>query len=813
MLATAIALAMVLASAGGLVAAHAASASTMYEGLFVGAQTASAVQSQAQQLGYPVNTMTVYADGTDYNTYSPASGPYTLLLGVGALTPAEAATIGQSLVATGHADTIWRIMWEMNQNVSGWFDPWNQNAMSASTYISTFQAIVTAARDVPGQQFQFMWNPNGGSGNENSGRTWNDTYPGDAYVDMVGVDQYDFSGYQANISTAEAFAQQHGKPFAIPEWGLNGTDDPSYINYVSSVCHSGDVALQAYFDYAGSVNSWLGDFPQSQTAFTADFGSPISTGTTTTPPTTTPPVTTAPTTTSPVGAPPVTTPPVTTPPVTTPPVTTPPVTTPPVTTPPTSTPKTMVVMMENQGLSNVETSATPYIDSLTKDYGLATESYGIIHPSLPNYLALASGSTQGQTTDTSPTFPNVTTLASQLATAGVSEQAYAENLPASNQTQDSGYYVAHHNVWVYFPNAPISDADPGTNNATMLAALNSATPPNFVWFTPSVMDDGDGQTTEAASLSGENSFLSSLIPAVQATSWYKSGGKVVVEWDEALDSDTSGINGGAGGHTLTIVVSAAGPSTSSTPVDQIGVLHSLEDTYGLPHLGGSSANGTIDSLLDATVSTPPTTTPPVTTPPTTTPPTTTPPVTTPPTTTPPVTTPPTTTPPTTTPPVKNSAPAVPTGFQVRVTGSTVTLTWTNSAGTLGNDIYRDGNEIAWPGWPNSVINSYQDVAVATGSHTYAVAAYNSSGLGPQTAAITITVATTPPVTTPPTTTPPVTTPPTTTPPVTTPPAGGSGGRHHHGSGRTAEALTAQTTATVHLASHTEHRGHQVPAVG
>jgi len=483
-LAASLASGALLGAVGALGATPSASAAgaAMYEGLFVNSQSVSDVQSLASQLGVPVNTITVYADGSAYNSYSPSSGPLTLLLGVGALTPSQATSIGQSLVATGHADTIWRIMWEMNQNVSGWFDPWNQNAMSASSYIATFQAIVNAARAVPGENFKFMWNPNGGTGNENAGRTWNDTYPGDAYVDMVGIDQYDYSGYQANFTQVESFAQQHGKAFAIPEWGLDGSDDPAYINYVSSLCHSGNVALEAYFEYQGSMDTWLGDFPNSEAAFSADFATPITTGA-----------------------------PVTTPPTTTPPTTTPP-TTVPVTTPPTTVP----------------------------------------------------------------------------------------------------------------------------------------------------------------------------------------------------------------------------------------------------------------------VTTPPTTVP-VTTPPTT------------------------TTPPSTTTTVPSAPPAVPTGLSAAVSGSTVTLSWTNPAGTLGDDVFRDGSEIAWPGWPNGVVSSYQDTGVAAGSHTYTVAAYNSDGLGAQTAVVTAVVApaappTTVPVTTPPTTVPvttppttvPVTTPPTTAPPttvpVTTPPAGTVPPTHQHGHG-------------------------------
>ena len=114
----------------------------------------------------------------------------------------------------------------------------------------------------------------------------------------------------------------------------------------------------------------------------------------------------------------------------------------------------MVVMMENEGASNIiGNSALPYVTSLADDYGSATNSYALAHPSLPNYLTIVSGSNQGITGDQSPSagkFPKVPTLADQLAAAGVSERAYAENLPAQ-PTLDAGVYAVRHNPWEYFP--------------------------------------------------------------------------------------------------------------------------------------------------------------------------------------------------------------------------------------------------------------------------------------------------------------------------------------------------------------------------
>ncbi len=136
----------------------------------------------------------------------------------------------------------------------------------------------------------------------------------------------------------------------------------------------------------------------------------------------------------------------------------------------------MVVMMENEGAGNIiGNPALPFVTSLADDYGSATQSYALAHPSLPNYLAIVSGSNQGITQDQPPSsgnFPGVPTLADQLASAGVREKTYAENLPA-DPTNDAGLYAVRHNPWEYFPNTKITVADA----STMTSDLNSPSPP------------------------------------------------------------------------------------------------------------------------------------------------------------------------------------------------------------------------------------------------------------------------------------------------------------------------------------------------
>ena len=254
--------------------------------------------------------------------------------------------------------------------------------------------------------------------------------------------------------------------------------------------------------------------------------------------------------------------------------------------------------MENKGISQVIGQADqPYTNSLARDYGSATDSYAMYHPSLPNYLDIVSGSNQGVTDDNPPSahrFPGVPTVADQLVSAGFSAQAYAEDLPA-DPTASVGEYAVRHVPWEYFPDAKITLVDASTLDTD----LDAPDAPDFVWYTPNLIDDEHDGTVEQG-----DAFLSSFIPRVQDSAWYRADGEIIIEWDESDGAD-AGINGGDGGHIPTIVVSnalKAHPVQESTPVDTAGILRSIEDVYGLPYLGTAAnpANGTIDALLVAT---------------------------------------------------------------------------------------------------------------------------------------------------------------------------------------------------------------------
>jgi phospholipase C len=92
----------------------------------------------------------------------------------------------------------------------------------------------------------------------------------------------------------------------------------------------------------------------------------------------------------------------------------------------------MVVVEENHGFADViGNPAAPNLNYLANTFGLATNYFGVSHPSEPNYVALLGGSTFG-VGDDNPYYVNkinAASLISQMDAAGVSWKAYLQSLP------------------------------------------------------------------------------------------------------------------------------------------------------------------------------------------------------------------------------------------------------------------------------------------------------------------------------------------------------------------------------------------------
>ena len=88
----------------------------------------------------------------------------------------------------------------------------------------------------PFPQLRIIWSPLAGSSVQAAGNAPSNYYPGNSYVDVVGGDIYgeNFTAPVDRPRLAFSMAQQHGKPFSLPEAGLTDVDDPAFITRLCS---------------------------------------------------------------------------------------------------------------------------------------------------------------------------------------------------------------------------------------------------------------------------------------------------------------------------------------------------------------------------------------------------------------------------------------------------------------------------------------------------------------------------------------------------------------------------------------------------
>jgi len=95
----------------------------------------------------------------------------------------------------------------------------------------------------------------------------------------------------------------------------------------------------------------------------------------------------------------------------------------------------IVVVFENKESPSVFGSrAAPTFNAYAGRYARLTRDYGVTHPSLPNYIALVSGSTHGITSNCTDCVVDEQSLADTLEAAGRTWKTYAEGLPSRGFT-------------------------------------------------------------------------------------------------------------------------------------------------------------------------------------------------------------------------------------------------------------------------------------------------------------------------------------------------------------------------------------------
>ena len=257
----------------------------------------------------------------------------------------------------------------------------------------------------------------------------------------------------------------------------------------------------------------------------------------------------------------------------------------------------VVIVMENAEYGEVIGSiAAPYVNALARRYALATNSFAITHPSLPNYLALTSASTQGISSDCTDCQAPGPSIVDQLEAAGISWRAYLEGMPSPCfRGAGAGGYAKKHNPFMYYKGVASSPSRcrrlVGFNQ--LAAALRSGSLPTYVWISPNLCDDGH----DCGVVAGDR-FLARTVPSLLRE--LGPHGFLLLTWDEGV-SDRGCCGVAHGGHIATIL---AGPDVrrgarERRPVDHYGALATIEQALGLAPLAGAAdpASGRLEPLF------------------------------------------------------------------------------------------------------------------------------------------------------------------------------------------------------------------------
>ena len=229
--------------------------------------------------------------------------------------------------------------------------------------------------------------------------------------------------------------------------------------------------------------------------------------------------------------------------------------------------------MENKSFSDVVSrSKAPFTTRLAANCGLAANFHAEAHPSLPDYLAMTSGSTHGVSDDHSPSSHHIRgpSIFSQL---GSNWRALEESMPRSCDRSSSGRYAVRHNPAAYYTGLTrtCGERDVPLKRLPDISA-------RFTFITPNLCHD-----THDCGVGTGDRFLAVLIPRIVKSRQYRDGHTAIfITYDEN--------DGGAGNRIPTIVIS---PSTKPGTVsrarfDHYSLLRTTEDMLALAPIAGAA---------------------------------------------------------------------------------------------------------------------------------------------------------------------------------------------------------------------------------
>jgi hypothetical protein len=218
-----------------------------------------------------------------------------------------------------------------------------------------------------------------------------------------------------------------------------------------------------------------------------------------------------------------------------------------------------IVLLENHPYSDVVgASDMPYINSLIANYGLATNYYADVHPSIGNYFMLTTGKIISKN-DSFNRVVKVNNVVRILTASNLTWKGYFEDY-ANSTLPETMPYIKHHNPFSYFSDV-LNDPNEAANMvdlSQLYTDISNDSVPNYSFIVPNAYHQGHDPDPNPPGVDCSNTdrmaetdcFLSNNIsPVVDYVA--NQGGLLIITWDEGDGADFKH----GGGHIATVLVS------------------------------------------------------------------------------------------------------------------------------------------------------------------------------------------------------------------------------------------------------------------
>jgi len=249
--------------------------------------------------------------------------------------------------------------------------------------------------------------------------------------------------------------------------------------------------------------------------------------------------------------------------------------------------KVLTFVVENHSLRQMKASM-PYVYRLALKHAYADHYRAITHPSLPNYLAIASGATHGVTDDGAPSEHPLDgpTVFDQALAKGRTATIYADAMTSRCQLDSSGRYAVKHNPWAYFVDGRDACRRHDVPVRRLAIDIRKGRLPNAGMVIPDLVHDAHD-----ASLGTADAWLKRQIRAVRKGPDWRSGHLAVVI--TADEDDSAGDN-----TVLTVVASRHQPQlVVHTPLTHYSLTGLYDDVLGATPLGEAAGAASMASAF------------------------------------------------------------------------------------------------------------------------------------------------------------------------------------------------------------------------